>query len=93
MDKKGKRFTIDSAGIRTKLRAAAISKGRLGFGPIEMGAHSLRYITAMEMYLAVVSPLKIMIIRRWRSDALLLYIQKQAAQFPTKLWDKILQNK
>ena len=43
MDTKGKRFTIISAGIQTKLRAAVqiLGKGQLGLGPMEMGAHSL----------------------------------------------------
>ena len=78
MDKKGNRFTITSAVIRTKWRAAVqiLGKGRLGFGPMEMGAHPLRSGAAMEMYLAGVSPLTTMIIGRWRSDAFLLYIQK-----------------
>ena len=64
MDKKVKRLTITYAGIRTKLRAVVqiLGKGRLGLGPMEMGAHSLRSGAAMEMYLVGVSPLTIMII-------------------------------
>ena len=51
MDKKLKRFTVTSSGILTKLRAAVqiLGKGRLGFGLMEMGAHSLRSGAAMAM--------------------------------------------
>ena len=57
MDKKGKRFTTTSAGIRTKLRAAVqiIGKGILGFGTMKIGAHFLRYGADMAMYLAGLS--------------------------------------
>ena len=66
MDTKGKRFTITSAGIRTKLRAAVqiLGKGRLGFGPMEMRSQSFRSGAAMKMYLVGVSPLTITIIRK-----------------------------
>ena len=95
MDKKGKGFKINSAGTQTKLRDAVqiLGKGRFGFMPMDIGAHYLRYGASMAMYLEGVSALMIMIIRIWRSDAFLLYIQKQVAQFSTKLSDKILQNK
>ena len=64
---KGKNLTITSAGIRTKLMAAVqiLGKGQLCFGTIEMGAHSLHSEAAVEIYLAVVTPLTITIIRRW----------------------------
>ena len=95
MDNKGKRITITYAGIRTNLRAAVqiLGKGQLSFGPTEMGAHSLCSGASMAMYLTWVSPLKIMIIGIWWSDASLLYIRKQVSQFTTKVSDKMLQNK
>ena len=51
---KVKRFTITSTGVRTKLRAAVQILGKilLGFGPMEMGAHSLRSGAAMKIYLS-----------------------------------------
>ena len=58
-----------------------------------MGAHSLRSGSAMAMHLIGVTPLTIVIIRRWLSDTFFLYISKQVSQFPTKVSDKILQNK
>ena len=87
--------TINSAGIQTKLMATVqiFSKGQLGFGPMEIGAHSLRSGAAMAMYLIGVSALTIMIIRIWQSDAFLLYICKQVAHFTNKVSDKIIQNK
>ena len=78
-----------------KITAAAqiLSKGQSGFGPMEMGAHSLRYRAAMAMYITEVSPLPIMIIRIWKIDASFLYIWKQAAHISTKVLDKMLQKK
>ena len=95
MNTEGKRLTINSTGIQTKLRTSVqiLGKGQLGFGTMEMGVHSLRYGGTMTMYLTLVSPLTIMIIRRWQSDEFLLYIRKKVAQFSTKVSDKILQNK
>ena len=92
---KSKRFAITSTGFRKKVQATSqiLVKGKLGFGPMEMGAHSLRSGAAMVMYLAVVLPLTIMIIGIWRSDAFLLYIRKQISQFFTKVSDKMVQNK
>ena len=60
---------------------------------MEMGAKSLRSGDAMAMYLVGASPLKNMITGIWRSDTLLLYIQKQATQFSTKVSYKMQQNK
>ena len=53
MDKKGKSFTITSARIQTRLRAAVQipGKGQLGFRPMEMGAHSICSGAAMAIYL------------------------------------------
>ena len=60
---------------------------------MEMGAHSLRSGSDMEIYLAGLPPLMIMIIIKWQSDALLLYIWKQVAQFSTKVSDKMLKKR
>ena len=94
MDTKGKRFAITYAGIWTKLQAAVqiLCKGRLGFWPMEMGAHYLRFGADMAIYLVLLPPLIIMIIVIWWSDALFMYIRKQESQFPTKASYKMLQN-
>ena len=80
---------IRSAGIRAKLRASAkaIGKASLGFNPIEIGTNSLCLGAAMAfLFLAHVSAaLTSMIIGHWRSDAFLLYIQKEVTQFSVDL--------
>ena len=85
MDKKGKSITITSAGIQTKLMATVQIhyKGKLGFGIMEMGAHSLSSGAEVAMYLSGVSPLTMMMIQRWISDAFLLYLWKKLACFST----------
>ena len=46
----------------------------------------------MALHLANVSPLTIMMIGRWRSEAFLLYIRKQVQQFSVGLSDKMLES-
>ena len=90
----GKWKEITSSSIRVKLRAAArvIGEATLGFKPEDIGTHSLRSGAAMALYLAKVPTLTIMIIGRWKSDAFLLYIRKQVAQFSQNLSTQMLQN-
>jgi len=90
----GKWKEITSATIRVKLRAAArvIGEATLGFKPEDIRTHSLRSGAAMALYLAKVPTLTIMIIGQWKSDAFLLYIRKQVAQFSQNLSSQMLQN-
>ena len=92
---KRKKFRNNLHRNSKKLLAAAqiFGIGQLGFGHMEMGAHSLHYGAATTMYLTGVSPLTIVIIKIFRIDAFLPYIRKQVAQFSTKLSDKNLENK
>ena len=46
----------------------------LGFGPNEIGTHSIRSGGAMSMKLANISDTTIRLIRRWKSDSFLKYI-------------------
>ena len=69
-----------------------IGEATLGFKPQDIGTHSLRSGAAMALYLAKVPTLTIMIIGRWKSDAFLLYIRKQVAQFLQNLSTQMLQN-
>ena len=91
---KGKMTLITSSGICAKLRASAkaIGKAALGFDPHKIGTHSLRSGAAMALFLAHVPAPTIMIIGRWRSDAFLLYIRKQVAQFSMDLSSRMLQH-
>ena len=89
----GTPFQITSASIRTQIRSTVkhIGPKTLGFGPDEVGTHSIRSGGAMALHLADVSPLTIMMIGRWRSEAFLLYIRKQVQKFSEGLSDRMLQ--
>ncbi len=87
-----RREQIKSRQVITSLRSACATIGStcLGFDPIEIGAHSLRLGSAMEMYLAGVPVYTIMLIGRWLSDAFLHYIRKQVKQFSQDVAKKML---
>ncbi len=93
MDEKGTIFPITSTSIRNQIRNTVkiIGPKNLGFGPDEVGTHSIRSGGAMALHLADVSPLTIMMIGRWRSEAFLLYIRKQVQKFSEGLSDRMLQ--
>ena len=93
LDAKGNTFLITSSSIRNQIKTAVkiIGPKTLGFGPNEVGTHSIRSGGAMALFLADVSPLTIMMIGRWRSDAFLLYIRKQVQKFSEGLSDRMLQ--
>ena len=79
-----KRFEqITSKEIETDIKRAVklVGKDKLGFGPEEVGTHSVRSSLAMQLYLQRVPPYTIMLIGRWRSDAFLTYIEKQCREF------------
>jgi hypothetical protein len=65
------------------LRDAVVTVGEdsLGFKASEVGTHSIRSGTAMQMYLGECPVYTIMLIGRWSSDAFLRYIRKQIEQF------------
>ena len=67
-----------------------IGSAHLGFDPSEIGTHSLRSGTAMEMYLAGVPVYTMMLIGRWSSKAFLHYIRKQVEQFLQDVAKKML---
>jgi hypothetical protein len=69
----GKTTKIRGATALSHLRAAvrAIRKDKLGFGPEDMGLHSMHSGADMEMYLGAVPVFTIMLIGRWISGALL----------------------
>ena len=55
----------------------------LGFTGKDVGTHSVRSSLAMALYLAKRPISTIMLIGRWCSDALLLYIRRQVQEFST----------
>jgi hypothetical protein len=58
-----------------------MGRARLGFGPLEIGTHSICSAAAMSMFLADVPVYTIMLLGRWSSDAFLRYIRRQVQQF------------
>jgi hypothetical protein len=66
---------------RIRDRVTAIGRDVLGFGPDDVGTHSIRSAAAMAMYLAGVPVYTIMLIGRWSSDAFLRYIRRQVQEF------------
>jgi hypothetical protein len=76
-----KQLTSKTALLRLRAAVQCIGKDILGFGPEDIGLHSLRSGAAMAMYLAGVPVYTIMLIGRWSSDAFLRYIRKQVQEF------------
>jgi hypothetical protein len=70
-----------TALIRLRATVGCIGKAILGYGPLDVGLHSIRSGAAMAMYLAGVPVYTIMLIGRWSSDAFLRYIRKQVQEF------------
>ncbi len=68
--------------LLTKLRAhvAAMGRARLGFGPLEIGTHSIRSAAAMSMFLADVPVYTIMLLGRWSS--VFAKFSSSAAEYP-----------
>ena len=79
-----KRFRpIRNTDVERAIKTSVIALGRdtLGFGPDDVGTHSVRSSLAMQLYLQHVQPYTIMLIGRWRSLSFLSYIEKQCQEF------------
>jgi hypothetical protein len=72
-----------SAKALTHLEATVRALGRntLGFGPDDVGPHSILSGTAMVIYLGSVPVFTIILIGRWSSDAFLHYTLRQVQEF------------
>lgn len=90
----GKLHEIKASELLIKLRAAvsALGKDHLGFGPKDIGLHSLRSGAAMAMYLTAVPVFTIMLLGRWSSDAFLRYIRRQVQEFSKGVSGKMVEN-
>jgi len=77
----------------TFIRAAVTDLGQnfLGFGPADVGTHSIRSGAAMAMHLAGVAVYTIMLIGRWRSDAFMRYLRPQVLQFTHQIATRMVQ--
>jgi hypothetical protein len=84
---------ITSVQIKLQIRSAVAAIGRpsLGFGPEDVGTHSVRSAAAMAMVLAGCQQTYIiMLIGRWSSDAFLLYIRKQIQELTANISEKMI---
>jgi hypothetical protein len=90
----GQLSKITASELLIKLRAAvsALGKDHLGFGPKDIGLHSLRSGAAMAMYLMAVPVFTIMLLGRWSSDAFLRYIRRQVKEFSKGVSEKMVEN-
>ena len=79
--------------ILLKATVAAIGIDKLGFGPDDIGTHSIRAGSAMAMYLDGVPVFTIMLMGRWSSDAFLKYIWRQEVeQFSHNVASRMIKN-
>ena len=62
-----------------------LGKTKLGFGPKDVGTHSIRSSFAMFLHLNDVNTEKIMLQGRWKSTAFLTYIRVQVLEFSAGL--------
>ena len=85
---------IKGKAVRERIRwaVAAIGKAVLGYGPEDVGTHSIRSGAAMAMFLADTPLFVIMLQGRWSSDAFLRYIRKQVKQFSAGLSAKMVRH-
>ena len=83
----GKRLsTLRSAEITSALRAAnKIIGPQVGFTPYDVSTRSMRAGGTMAPLMACVNTAAILLVGRWRSDAMLRYLQKTAQTFTAGL--------
>jgi hypothetical protein len=89
----GKKFLLTGENFLLRLRSIVGKIGNtiLGFGPEEVGNHSIRSSSAMAMFLAGTPVYTIMLQGRWRSDAFMRYIRKEVLQSSTGISSRMLQ--
>lgn len=90
-----KSFEITSTQILQHIRntTTQIGVNALGFGPLDVGTHSIRSSFSIMLHVQCISSEKIMLQGRWRSTAFLTYIRAQVTKFSDGLSDKIVHNK
>ena len=83
----GKPTYVTAKDVTTmiKLTVTYIGHLTLGFGPDDVGTHSIRSSFAMFLYLSSIRSDKIMLQGRWKSLAFLSYIRPQVQEFSAGL--------
>ena len=87
IDYNGKLRCIYSTEVFAQIRHVVQGFGQddLGFTYKEVGTHSIRSSTAMQLFLNKISTFQIMLLGRWSSDAFLRYIRSQVQEFSSGL--------
>jgi hypothetical protein len=82
----------ETAIKRVRKLATALGSDQLGHDPLDIGlpVHSIRSAAAMAMTLSGVPNYMVMLIGRWKSDAFLIYIRKQVAEFTKSVSQKMI---
>ena len=80
----------ETAIKRVRKLATALGSDQLGHDPRDIGLHSIRSAAAMAMILSGVPNYMVMLIGRWKSDAFLIYIRKQVAEFTKSVSQKMI---
>ena len=82
-----KKYFIQSRDVMILIRSTVglIGRASLGFGPDDVGTHSIRCSFAMFLYVNRVGDSRIMLQGRWRSLAFLDYIRPQVDEFSAGL--------
>jgi len=83
-------YTLKSDTAIKRIRQLATTLDHLGYEPHEIGLHSIRSAAAMAMILSRVPNYMVMLIVRWKSDAFLIYIRKQVAEFTKSISQKMI---
>lgn len=84
--------TAKQIAVHLRTTVNFIGKAKLGFTGDEVGTHSVRSSFAMLLYLAKVRTPTLMLLGRWASDAVLLYIRKQVLEFSEGITEEMLKN-
>ena len=84
---------ITAAEVFRQIRATetVFGKANLGFDASEVGTHSLRSSTAMQLFLNKIPTYQIMLLGRWSSDTFLKYISRQVQEFSSGLSEVMIQ--
>lgn len=67
-------------------------KQTFGFGPEDIGNHSIRTGSAMSLFLCKHQTMRILLLGRWRSDSVLNYIRTQVIEMTTNLSKDMIKN-
>ena len=86
-------ITIKSEEVLKRIREVVNTFGKedLGFDSKEIGTHSIRSSTAMQLFLNKYPTYQIMLLGRWCSDAFLKYIRRQVLEFSAGISESMIQ--